>query len=73
MALPFLHSGFADLADGSTVRIKVHTATIVWNGAERDVPVLALGRRPLLGTALLDGNELVAQFTDGGLVTVDPL
>jgi hypothetical protein len=30
-----------------------------------------MGHRPLLGTALLAGKELVAQFVNDGLVTVD--
>jgi hypothetical protein len=46
---------------------------IIWNGEEREIRVLATGRRPLLGTALLDGHELVVQFTEGGLVTIDEL
>jgi hypothetical protein len=35
--------------------------------------VLAMGRRPLLGTALLDECQLLAQFTEGGAVTIDEL
>ena len=73
LGLPYLHDTPANLADDSTVAIAVHAATIVWNGVEREVRVLATGSRPLLGTALLDGQELVAQFKDGGLVTVDDL
>ncbi len=55
------------------MEIAVYAATIVWNGAEREVRVLATGRRPLLGTATLDGQEFVAQFTEGGLATVEDL
>jgi clan AA aspartic protease len=73
LALPSVRTESADLADGSTVRFRVYAATIIWNGSEKDVPILSLGHRPLLGTALLDRHELVAQFTDGGLVTIDPL
>ncbi len=73
MGLRFLHRTSADLADNSIVDMNVHHATILWNGAEMDVPVLATGRRPLLGTALLDACELVVQFADGGLATVDSL
>jgi clan AA aspartic protease len=73
MHLPYIARVPADLADDSTIEISVHAATILWNGIERDVRVLATGRRPLLGTALLDGNELVAQFAEGGLVTVESL
>ena len=40
---------------------------------KRTVNVLATGERPLLGTALLKGNELVVQFEESGLVTIEPL
>jgi clan AA aspartic protease len=53
MGLPFLHWTFADLADDSSIQLPVHTATILWNGTVRQVRVLGMGRRPLLGTALL--------------------
>jgi clan AA aspartic protease len=71
--LPRLRVLSASLADGSQVLAFVHAATIVWNGAEHDVEVLALGKRPLLGTLLLDGHDVSMQFRDGGLVTVDSL
>ncbi|REJ45282.1 MAG: clan AA aspartic protease, partial [Microcystis aeruginosa TA09] len=45
----------------------------IWNGEERETRVFATGRRPLVGTALLDSHELVIQFTEGGLVTIDEL
>ena len=73
LGLSLLNKMPINLADGRTVEVDTHAATILWNGIERDVRVLATGRRPLLGTALLDGYELVAQFTDGGLVTVEDL
>ena len=73
LGLPYVHRIPANLADDSTIDIAVHVATIVWNGEEREVHVLAMGRRPLLGTTLLEGNELVVQFAEGGLVTVETL
>lgn len=71
MGLPFFQEMDANLADDQSVKADVHVATIVLDGHELDVLVLAMGRRPLLGTALLAGKELVAQFADKGLVTVD--
>lgn len=73
LQLPFVHKMPADLADDTTHEYDVHSATILYNGAEAEVRVVAMGRRPLLGTALLDGQEFMAQFADGGLVTVDSL
>jgi len=73
LGLPFVYDMYANLADNSTVILPVHQATIIWNGEEREVDVLATGRLPLLGTALLDDHELVIQFTKGGLVTIEKL
>jgi clan AA aspartic protease len=73
MNLPFVRRIPANLADDSTIHVSVHSLTIEWSGEEREVEVLATGSRPLLGTLLLDGFELLAQFMDGGLVTAEPL
>ena len=73
MKLPFEYDLPANLADDSEILVPVHAATILWNGVEVTTRVLAVGRRPLLGTAMLDGHELLAQFAEGGLVTVDVL
>jgi clan AA aspartic protease len=73
LQLPFLwHSG-ARLADNSMVEVSVHAATILWDGEERRVEALATGARPLLGTLLLDGHELIVRFTEGGDVSLAPL
>jgi len=71
MGLPLLSRIPADLADGSTVEIRMHSATILWDDQEKEVRVLATGQRPLLGTALLDGFDLFVQFRDGGMVLVN--
>ena len=71
--LPYQYDFPASLANGARVLLPVHEATIVWDGVERRVHLLATGERPLIGTALLDGAELVVQFAEAGLVTVEPL
>jgi clan AA aspartic protease len=73
MGLTFRHDIPANLADNTEVLLPVHEAIVLWDGEEREVLVIATGRRPLLGTALLDEQELVIQFTEGGLVTIDEL
>ena len=70
LGLPFLGSTPASLANDETVTLSLYGATIIWDGVERYVKVLATGKRPLLGTALLAGTEVVMQFHEGGLVTV---
>ena len=48
----------------------MYAATILWNEEEREVAVLATGKRPLLGTLLLDGCELSIRFEEGGAAAV---
>jgi clan AA aspartic protease len=73
LQLPYLESIQANLADDSEISIPLYEATILWGDQERTARVLATGKRPLLGTALLQDYELVAQFVEGGLVTIDPV
>lgn len=46
---------------------------ILWNRVEREVPVLAMGRRPLMGTALLEDYHLSIDFCEAGTVLVDEI
>lgn len=73
LQLPYLESVYADLANGQVVELPVHAATILWQGLELEVRVLATGPRPLLGTGLLSGEELRVEFREGGQVSVTPI
>ena len=73
LGLPFSHDLDVTLANDTNDIVPVYTATIVWDGDEREVRIFATGRRPLLGTALLAGSEFVAQFIQGGLVTIESI
>lgn len=73
LGLPFLRRIQVKLADGSVINVSIHIANIEWDGSECAVEVVATGDRPLLGTTLLAGHQLVAQFVEGGLVSVDPI
>ena len=73
LGLPYQFDFPASLADGSRVLLAVHEATFLWDCVERRAHLLATGERPLIGTALLDGAELVVQFAEGGLVTLETL
>lgn len=73
LGLPVFQRINANLADGTNRPTSLHTANILWDGVAREVQVIALGTRPLLGTLLMDADELIVQFADGGLVTIDSL
>jgi predicted aspartyl protease len=69
--MPYLISISANLADNSNVKTDVHAATIVWKGMEHNISVLAMGQRPLIGTALLTDCHLSIDFCDDGTVIID--
>lgn len=73
LALPFAHPMRAVLADGHRVTLRVYAATVLWDGEERDIDVLAIGNEPLVGMSLLEGSDVGLQVIDGGLVTIEPL
>ncbi|BAU12046.1 hypothetical protein LEP3755_25740 [Leptolyngbya sp. NIES-3755] len=73
LGLPYVARIDANLADDSSVAAYAYLATILWNGVEREVVVLGIGRRPLIGTALLEDCHLGIDFCDGGTVVVDEI
>ncbi len=68
--LPYILDINAKLADDSKTKVDVHTAVILWDDREIEVAVMAMGRRPLLGTALLQGKHLEADFAENGLASI---
>ena len=73
LMLPFVQYYRGILADGRVTRLEVYAATVFWDGAERDVHVLAMGSAPLVGMSLMNGSDVRLQVTDGGLVTIESL
>jgi len=71
LGLPYLRRLLASLADGSTIFVDVHLATIVWDGVQRTVEVDAVDGAPLVGMKLLEGCELRIKVVSGGLVTIE--
>lgn len=70
---PFTQYYNAALADGSITRLDVYGATVLWDGVEREVRVIATGVEPLLGMSLLNGFEVCLQAVDGGIITIESL
>ncbi|GAP97826.1 clan AA aspartic protease [Leptolyngbya sp. NIES-2104] len=66
LKLPYVARIDANLADDSSVAAYAYLIRIVWNGVEREVAVLGIGRRPLIGTALLEDCHLGIDFCDSG-------
>lgn len=73
LRLPFSHRAYGTLADGNSIEFDVYAATVLWNDEECLVPVVATGRRPLLGTSLLEQHELKIEFVEKGKVSITPM
>lgn len=71
MGLAYAYHTSVTLADESEIPVPVHSAVVLWEGVEREVRVLAIGKRAALGAALLAEYELSALFREGGPVTID--
>jgi predicted aspartyl protease len=63
----------ANLADNSRIITRVYEGIILWNGLMRSIPILAMGHRPLLGTALMADYHLSIDFYEGGTVSLDDI
>ena len=59
------------VGDRRRVDFDLYAATLLWDGQEREVLVLATGGEPLIGMALLRGYQLFIDVIDGGPVTIE--
>lgn len=73
LQLPYVARIDANLADDSSIAAFAYLVTILWHGVEREVTALGIGRRPLIGTALLEDYHLGIDFCDGGTVVIDEI
>ena len=69
--LPFWELTEFILADGNVVAFETYTATVIWDGAEKPVLVLASEGGPLIGMSLLYGYRVIMDVVDGGIVTIE--
>ena len=73
LGLTWQEKGSADLADGSETTFDIFAGQIVWNRRKQFIPVDEAVITPLVGTGLLENHKLVAEFREGGEVTITPL
>ena len=69
--LTFHSQVFVTLGEGSRANLREFLATVLWNGQERDVLVIEAEGDPLIGMALLYGNDVWLRVLDGGHVRVE--
>lgn len=73
LGLPFVMKTRTLPASGIPFQANLHRANIVWNGQPFAVTVLAMGLRPLIGTALLQDHDLHIEYLEGGAVRIEHL
>jgi len=73
LALQLQGTRDATLADGSSLRLDIYRAAVVWDGHPQVVQFLAAEGGPLVGMRLMYGYELRVEVVDGGAVTITAL
>jgi len=70
LALPYVFSSKAILADDTEVGFRLHRVTAHRGGKLRHSEADAVGSTPLVGMALLDSHSLYVEVEDGGRVVI---
>jgi clan AA aspartic protease len=70
LGLPWLYRQQGQPADGNFQVLDVFAVTILWDEQRRTVEIEALDAQPLVGMALMRGNELRVHVEPGGVVTI---
>ena len=71
LALSFVTSGEATLADGSAVSFDTHMVTVDWGGQARQVETDAAETTPLVGMRLLAGHDRHVEVEHDGQVVIE--
>jgi clan AA aspartic protease len=72
LQLPFLVSRVFSLGNNAQANFDIYKATLLWDGQERDIKVLASEAHPLVGMSLLKGFRITIDAVDGGEVRIEP-
>lgn len=71
LQLPYVETRTYSLGNNTRVDFDLYSATILWDGQERTILVLASEAHPLVGMALLKGFRLYIDAVDGGEVRIE--
>jgi clan AA aspartic protease len=61
------------LGDGRIVRLRIYSATIIWDGQRRDLSIHETDGGALVGMSLLYGYKMTMETVDGGSVILEAL
>ena len=73
LGLPWRTRGSVMLANGTEDQCDIYTATVIWDGRQRNILVEAADTDPLIGMALLYGHDVRMQVIEGGSVIIQTL
>jgi len=73
LQLPFLSSRVYSLGNNAQANFDIYKATLLWDGQDRDIEVLASEAHPLVGMSLLKGLRITIDAVDGGEVRIELL
>jgi clan AA aspartic protease len=72
LQLPFLGARVFSLGNNARANFDIYKATVLWDGQEREIKVLASEEHPLVGMSLLKGFRITIDAVDGGEVRIEP-
>ncbi|MGB5594274.1 MAG: clan AA aspartic protease [Crocosphaera sp.] len=73
LGLPWHYRDTGTLGDGSEVIFEIYKASVIWDGQNQIVDVVASDADPLVGMGLLYGFKLQIEAIEGGLVKIEAL
>ena len=73
LGLPWRTRGSVMLTNGTEDQCDIYTATVIWDGRQRNILVEAADTDPLIGMALLYGHDVRMQVIEGGSVIIQTL
>ncbi len=71
LQLPFQQRQTYVLGDNRRVPFDIYLATVIWDGQERDIAVLASDGGTLVGMRMLRGHHVFLDVVDGGEVRIE--
>lgn len=73
IGLPWHYRDVGVLGDGSEVVFEIYKASVIWDGQNQIIDVVASDSDPLVGMALLYGFKLQIEAVEGGRITIESL
>jgi clan AA aspartic protease len=71
--LTWHYRDFGTLGDGSEVVFELYKASVIWDGQNKIIDVVASDADPLVGMGLLYGFKLQVEAVEGGRVTIEAM